>query len=191
MKYIILVALLISAASMAFCQIDEAEEELAEYYMGGDREVGGFLHIKYQSGDIYNDVDGSGKLTVDDILDLGYFPIDKLSIGAMVKLGIWKTGLESSINTAIGPRIDYYIPYRIGSGYPYLHVGSLFATYEATDSKETHYEFGLGYSVPVNEYVSIVSLLYYSMDEIELVEATIVENGSRIGLRFGIKSYHF
>ena len=127
----------------------------------------------------------------------GYFIIDKLSIGAMIMLEVWKRGEETGTNAAIGPRINYYLSNPTGPGYIYFHAGALFGVYEHVSNwdnpfdNDNRFQFGPGYAIPLNENISITSLLYYSYDISDPVGPNNRANGSRIGMRLGFKFFHF
>ncbi len=172
--------------------------------MKGSWDLGGSFGFMTQSGDAH-EFDEESKTTISFAPDLGYFVIDKLSIGLLFDYTSMTQGDYKDTFMTIGPRLTYYIPMEKGA--PFVEVGYTMGThnYEEPGIDEVTFEeiiedgtnttsmlhFGAGYLVPVNDHVALYGKLAYSMDTVELEFDDESRDGNTLAFKIGFKFFHF
>ncbi|MDP8207138.1 MAG: hypothetical protein P9L92_10785 [Candidatus Electryonea clarkiae] len=162
-----------------------------------DMGLGGSFSLK-SSGSDDDGIYGEDKQMIVSLNpDIGYFFIDKLSIGLFLDYNSLTYGDYKSEEQLIGPRANYYFPMKNGTPFLELSYGINSLTLndetvgldnETFDTKET--KIGGGYLLHLNDYFGVVGKITYSLEHMEFGAGAGL-HGNSLELLVGFKILQF
>ncbi|MDP8206852.1 MAG: hypothetical protein P9L92_09335 [Candidatus Electryonea clarkiae] len=180
-----------AAQNMGSLQLEKEEPP----FQKGTIDLGGSFSFESISGDAYEDIDGNGATRISFAPDVGYFVMDKMSVGGLLRFDSESIGDTSSQDLFIGPRVNYYLRNDNHFRHFYGQFSILYRAYSSDSVNDLSgnwfkIQFGPGIQSFWNKYVSWNALVYVSMDQFTPEDGDSL-SGMEMGLRLGLSTYIF